>query len=370
MNHLKKRSLTHKFVVTANFVAAVFLLICYSAPFIDPVYFWPIAFFGLAYPFVLLINILFLFFWLLMWRRPAWLSFIVILIGLPFHKNSFGLNFPYDINKKPENAIRIMSYNTHYFRPINKKSNDDSTRHKIIEVIKNEHPDILCVQEFYSRRKGKFNIKDSILKIMGTRNVFVKRIIGDDYESTGLAIFSKYPIQSSKEIPFSGVKSDNTCVYADLEINGRIIRVFNIHLQSISFQQQDYEYYQKVRDSLSTDPVLTRRIARMLKKAFERRSIQAKLVSEAVQGSPYPVILCGDFNDTPLSYAFHKVSEGLNSAFTQRGVGFGKTYGGAFPNFQIDFILFDNTFEAKTYKITAKKLSDHFPIRSDIIIKQ
>ncbi|UKJ08299.1 endonuclease/exonuclease/phosphatase family protein [Solitalea lacus] len=367
MKNHKRRSLAHKFVFTANIVAAIFLLVCYLAPFIDPVYLWPIAFFGLAYPFILLINLLFFLFWLIIWRRPAWLSLIVIAAGTPFHKNSFGFNLPYDIEHKPDSSIRVMSYNTHYFRPINKRSNDDSTKNKILELIRNENPDILCIQEFYTRKKGKFNIKDSIQHIMGTKDVYVKKIIGDDYESTGLAIFSKYPIESSKEIPFSGERTDNTCIYADLNIHGRIVRIFNIHLQSISFQQQDYKYYQKIRDSLSTDPVLTRRIARMLKKAFEKRSIQAKLVAEAVQSSPYPVLLCGDFNDTPLSYAYCTVSKGMNSAFTQRGVGFGKTYGGAFPNFQIDFILFDNYFKAKTYKITPKKLSDHYPVRSDIM---
>lgn len=370
MKHHKKRSLIHRFIFTANLVTAAFLLVCYLAPLIDPIYFWPIAFFGLAYPFILLLNILFFFFWLIVWRRPAWISLLVIAIGFPIHRNNFGLNMPYNLDHKPDRAVRVMSYNTHYFRPMNKRSNDDSTKHQILELINEEQPDILCVQEFYSRKRGKFNIKDSILSILETKYHYVKRIVGDDYESTGLAIFSKFPIEEGKEIPFSSDKTDNTCVYADLNIRGQRVRVFNIHLQSISFQQQDYEYYQKVKDSLSTDRVLTRRIARMLRKAFEKRSIQAKLVSEAVRSSPYPVLLCGDFNDTPVSFAFHTVSQGMNNAFRQKGVGFGKTYGGAFPNFQIDFILYDNSFEARTYKIIPKKLSDHYPVRSDIILKE
>jgi len=84
---------------------------------------------------------------------------------------------------------------------------------------------------------------------------------------------------------------------------------------------------------------------------------------------PYPYIISGDFNDTPASYSVNQMAKGLKNAFREKGSGFGRTYNGSFPNYQIDYIMASTQFDIASYHITEKKLSDHYPVRSDLVLK-
>ncbi|SMO62152.1 endonuclease/exonuclease/phosphatase family protein [Solitalea koreensis] len=356
-----------KSVFIINIIVAFLLLLTYLTPFIDPATLWPIAFLGLAYPFILAANLLCVLYWLLGLKYKAALSIFVIALGLPIHKNSFGFHFFGDNYTKPVNSIRIMSFNTHNFRKKDDKSPDGSAKSEILKLIRDERPDIISFQEFYTKLRGIYNIIDS-LKKEGLIYYYFEEINRNKYQAGGIAIFSRYPIKNKGILPFfDNKRTYNTCIFTDINVKGKTIRVFNTHLQSISFQPIDYEYIKKIKD-LETDPILTRRIARMLKRAFEKRSYQARLIASEVEQSPYPILVCGDFNDTPISYAFTTVSKNLHSAFTAKGCGFGRTYNGSFPNFQIDYILYSKEFEVKNYYIIKKKISDHYPIRSDLTL--
>ena len=84
---------------------------------------------------------------------------------------------------------------------------------------------------------------------------------------------------------------------------------------------------------------------------------------------PYPYIISGDFNDTPASYSVNQMAKGLKNAFREKGTGFGRTYNGSFPNYQIDYIMASPQFDVASYQITERKLSDHYPVRSDLVLK-
>jgi endonuclease/exonuclease/phosphatase family metal-dependent hydrolase len=360
-----QQSFFSKLLFIANIVVGILLLLTYFTPFIDPAKFWPIAFLGLAYPFILGANIFFIIYWLIRWRPAIFLSLTVIIVGLPLLKNSFGFHYFTNTKTKPQNAIRIMSYNAHNFRKEDKKSSDGKAKSEVMALIEDDNPDIIAFQEFYTKLKGEYNYI-STLKKLGYVYYYFEEINADKYQAGGIAIFSKFPIRSKRRLPFfENKRTYNTCIYTDIDINGQVIRVFNIHLQSIKFQPVDYEYIKKVK-GLETDPVHTRRLARMLKRAFEKRSYQARLIATEIEQTTYPVIVCGDFNDTPISYAFNTVSKNLESAFAAKGSGFSRTYNGSFPNFQIDYILYSKEFEVQNYLIIKKKISDHYPIRSDI----
>ena len=138
-----------------------------------------------------------------------------------------------------------------------------------------------------------------------------------------------------------GKNTSNICIYTDVKINNKNnIRIFNIHFQSIRFGEEDYEFAEKVREmeDITNEEEYKHdsgRIIKRLKKAFIRRAHQVDLVEQYIKSSPYPVIVCGDFNDTPSSYAYYTISDNLTDAFCESGNGFGQTYaGGAFPFIQ------------------------------------
>jgi endonuclease/exonuclease/phosphatase family metal-dependent hydrolase len=89
-----------------------------------------------------------------------------------------------------------------------------------------------------------------------------------------------------------------------------------------------------------------------------------------IEQSPYPVIICGDFNDTPSSYTYHQLSEGLIDAFKESGNGIGHTYGGALPSFRIDYILHDERFKSTRFNTIRSKFSDHYPITTSLKLQE
>ena len=161
----------------------------------------------------------------------------------------------------------------------------------------------------------------------------------------------------------------NEAIWADLKKGDKTFRVYNVHFQSISFQPEDYQYLQKVRKEIETDVESSKKIGGRLKRAFIKRANQVKMVKSHTDSCTIPYIVAGDFNDTPISYTVQTISKGMNNGFREKGSGFGVTYNGAFPNFQIDYIFTSPEFSVKNYLIIDKKLSDHFPVRTDLELK-
>jgi endonuclease/exonuclease/phosphatase family metal-dependent hydrolase len=359
-----------KFVLTANLFAVLALLLSYLASYLDPSSFWIAPFFGLAYPAILLINVLFLIYWLIRWPRFALISGLAILAGWTVVLNYIGFreNTAIMVPKSSESFIRVMTYNVHNFKQFGDK-NDQFTKDQILNVIRNEQPDVICFQEFFSRKRGDYNFKKYILEILKTEHYYFKPSTDNGYEAIGMAIFSKFPITNQGNIQFAKRMNWNEAIWVDLKKGDKIFRVYNIHLQSISFQPEDYKYLEKVKQEIDTDVESSKKIGSRLKTAFIKRSNQVKMVKNHSDSCTIPYIIAGDFNDTPISYTVKTISKGLNNSFREKGSGFGVTYNGAFPNFQIDYIFTSPELSVKNYLIIDKKLSDHFPVRSDVELK-
>jgi len=358
-----------KSILVFNAVAAFGLILCYLASLISPQTFWPLAFFGLAYPFIFLINLCFIVYWL--FRKPVYalLSVAVILLGWKFVSGTIGFrgSTAIQVPKSAQNFIRVMTWNAHFFKEFDSE-NDKGVKDRMLDVIRNEQPDILCIQEFYSRKKGEFNIRRSITEILNTEHYYLEYTMSNDYEGIGLAIFSKYKIRNKGHIVFPNTDLGNQVMYADFKVNKDVFRVYNVHLQSIRFQPEDYDYLNEVKHA-NTDAKSSRRIGSRLKQAFIKRAEQAKLLREHALKCGLPYLIAGDFNDTPTSYAVNTLSKDMKNCFRAKGSGFGVTYNGDFPNFQIDYILVSDQFDVKNYNIIAKKLSDHYPVRADLELK-
>lgn len=345
------------------------LVLGYIAGNVDPRENRLIPFFGLAYPFLLLMNVVMVAWWLIRGKLLfAGLTCIVILSGWSSLRATFSFTGDPGIGPKAEpQHIRMMTYNVHSFRPYDTGA-VDSVKAQMLEIIRNENPDILCLQEYYSRRKGSYALTDSLKKILKTSQYYFVPFSENDYEATGLAIFSKFPIKSKGNILFDNYRGGNESIYVDLEVNKKLIRVYNVHLQSISFRKQDYQYLDNVKKKMDAELQPSKRILSMLNSAFLKRSDQVDIMKAHLNACKLPYLIAGDFNDTPASYAVTQLTASLNNAFIKQGRGLGRTYNGKFPNFQIDYIAATKDLEVKNYRIIEAKLSDHFPVRSDLTL--
>jgi endonuclease/exonuclease/phosphatase family metal-dependent hydrolase len=346
------------------------LLISYLAPYIDPRRAWAVAFFGLAYPILLLANLVLLVYWLLRKKWYALASLMFMAFGWNVFLNNVGFHSSGsdEIAHKEGNVIRVMTYNVHNFKRYGSK-NDISTKHDILQIINEQQPDIIGFQEFYTRKAGQYDMRDSIKKILGSDYFYFQPVIFNNGEAIGVAIFSKFPIVNKGLIQFSDKLSENSCIYIDVKKQEKIFRVYSVHLQSIRFDPEDYKYLNSVSKQGKPDMSLTRRLGGKLKNAFIKRSSQVDMIKASATQCQYPFIISGDFNDTPASYTVNQMAKGMKNAFREKGAGFGRTYNGDFPNYQIDYIMASPIFDVANYYIIQKKLSDHYPVRSDLVLK-
>jgi endonuclease/exonuclease/phosphatase family metal-dependent hydrolase len=361
-----------KLILWINFLLCLALLISYLAPVVDPRKVWILPFFGLAYPTLLISNLVIAVYWLLRRRWFALLSIVCIAFGWNLLLTNIGFHFEKQGSYiSGPNVVHIMTYNVHNFKRYGFE-NDTSTKNEILRLIANEKPDVIGLQEFYTRKRGRYDMRDSLLKIMGTRYYYFEPVTFNDEVAIGIAIFSRFPIISHGIVPFYDQASENSCIYIDVIKDNRKLRVYSVHLQSVRFDPEDYKYFNSVShdgEDGDDEPSSARRLGSKLKSAFKKRSEQVFKIKEHAKHCPYPYIICGDFNDTPASFAVNEMAKGLKNAFREKGFGLGHTYNGDFPNYQIDYIMATPQFDILNYHIIERKLSDHYPVRSDLLLR-
>ncbi len=371
-NKNRKLGFWNTFLLMVNIPFSLFLLLSYTAALINPADFWLPAFFGLAYPVLFIVNIIFLITWIIKLKKFFFISLIVIIIGWN-HIDGF---FQARIKTKyaPESAfIKVMSYNTNIFG-IYSKLNRFEKKNKILKLIDNERPDILCMQEFVHYSSGKeVALIDSLQHILpGYKHYVEFTSSAKNISHFGSIIFCRYPIINTGKIRFNEY-SDNICMYCDVILGSDTIRIVNVHLQSIKMKDEDYKFAEDLskaknlneRDEIRQNSV---RIAKRLKRAFAKRSPQSVTIREMIEECPYPVILCGDFNDTPSSYTYTQISSNLQDAFVESGKGLGKTYRGVFPSFRIDYIMHDPLFKSYEFETLDVSYSDHYPVTCKLLL--
>lgn len=352
-----------------NILSILLLLVSYSASYIRPegklAY---IALLGLAYPVFLVFTLFFLLFWLVLWKKYFWLNLVVIILG--FNHILTILQFNVKTEKAPRNAIKVMTFNVHNLIGKDSENGDRKMPIKINTFLREERPEILCIQEFVIRRRDSANYIQRFSEELGLKYSHSKEYSDRNYRRMidAITIFSKYPILHSGHIELPVKQS--FCVYADIMVHTKIIRVYNIHLQSIRLGWDDYSFYSNLSegegDQASYSKGIYQIVAKLLK-AFKKRAIQVETLLDHLKRSPYPVIICGDFNDTPTSYAYNKLINKRVDSFVESGSGFlNPTYAGSLPSFRIDYILHDKAFKSYEYKRYMVDLSDHYPVSTYI----
>lgn len=359
-----------KIIKLLNYILGGALLLAYVSVYVSPELFWPMAFLGLVFPFLVIANILFGIYWIISKKWFFLLSLIILLIGIKPISLIYQMNFSGKDKiqtSQSQEEITLLSYNVRLFNLLGNSEFGEDQK-ELFSLIRENNPDIVCFQEFYTSEKKKFNL-DTISKYLpDLKYNHILWLSQDSNYKYGIATFSKYPIVKKGHIDFG--KSLNAAIFSDILIDRERFRVYNNHLQSIRFKNNNYQFISnqsQYSDRRRLKEI--RDISSRLKNAFIKRSKQAQEISASINRSAYPVIVCGDFNDTPVSYTYHTISFGLNDAFVEAGTGLGITYKGKFPSYRIDYILYDDAFEVNGFDIIRKPLSDHYPVKASVSIK-
>jgi endonuclease/exonuclease/phosphatase family metal-dependent hydrolase len=345
-----------KFIRKVNLWVIFFTILAYITPYVSPETMSFLAFVGLAYPWLLLLNFIFIFIWAASRMRYWWYSAACILLGFGYLMSVFGIHFLKKSNADAD--LKIISFN------IGSTLNYDNTTKKLNDFIKKQDADIICFQEFAQTEDGL----KSTIKAVEALKVYLHKMRMDGNTTV---IFSKFPIIAKNIIPFENPNGGNGCSYADVKLkNDKIIRVYNAHLESNSVSGiADYLTEKAEFDKKATwGKVLT--MLKLVRRNAKKRANQAEKIAQHIASSPYPVIVCGDFNDIPVSYTYNVISANLTDAFKVKGQGFGTTYSGNIPALKIDYILTDKTIKPLSFDVPDVRFSDHFPVVSDIKIEK
>lgn len=351
------RKILYKTLIVVNAAFALSLLLSYLAVSISPADFALPAFFGLAYPYLLLINIILVIIWAMLLRFEAIISVVIIAIGFSHFSNYIRLVRP-SVDKTK--TFKVLSYNVRLFNYFENNRGITSEK-QVLAFIKAQKPDIICLQEFFI--SGYPAVEEALMiDALGGKYYSHMKLIGSGKNrSYGIVTFSKFPIIRKGEIAHPGTSS--LSIYTDVLIENDTFRIYNNHLQSFRLHRMERSFIEElvVPDDKETMKEV-KNLSVSLKKGFVKRALQAQVVKANVDRSPFPVVVLGDFNDTPVSYSYTKIRKGLNDAFVSSGYGAGFTYTGNYPRNRIDYILYSSPLINSCFEIIKAKFSDHYPI--------
>ncbi len=241
-----------------------------------------------------------------------------------------------------------------------------------VDFVLSADRDIVCLQEFSASTSDPKSDVAAIVGMTSARYPYHKvDFTGwiNPHQKSGQAVFSKYPIVASQSIRFED--TGNSVQRVDISVHGRTIRVLNCHLESIKLSDSELNaVVSAAGHPVESDKRELRHIGGKMSRAQQRRARQARAVHAEVGRSPYPVIVCGDFNDIANSYTCQTAFEGLDDAFVRSGCGIGNTYNGKLPPLRIDYICYDKSLKAYNYQRFLTELSDHYPIACDFDISE
>jgi endonuclease/exonuclease/phosphatase family metal-dependent hydrolase len=363
------------------------------APSISPSINSWIPLLGLAFPVIFLLVFLTFVYWLIQrkWRSLFSLSCLLLNLGpASLYVQWNDVSGEQQKAKMSEESLdkemnlasqrlKVVSYNTQLFGLYQDESsvNIVNTEYmpamdSFLKVMKVENADVVCLQEVYAKSGG--------LKSLAR---FLKSEGGFDYSQTytlsnsrpyGMIVLSKYKIKRWQPISL-GPNTGNMAMWVDIELASNHeshrdarVRIYNLHLQSFRFAKQDYAVMQKQTNQQEIDIEGSKGIITRLRLGYKRRAEQVAIVKESMIACDFPKIICGDFNDIPVSYTYRQLSAGMKDAFDQAGRGIETTYKGSMPSFRIDYILYDNPMRAIRYHSVDEVPSDHKLISAELQI--
>jgi endonuclease/exonuclease/phosphatase family metal-dependent hydrolase len=330
-------------IITA--LIAVFTIVGLFAGHANPVHETALAMIVYVMPYLIIGNVIMFFFWLVR-KRWHWLCIptITLLMSIPYIGTIYQINiFHSDTTKK--SSFKIATYNVAQFgRELSGFKAED-----ILTEMKRQNVDIFCIQEYMEHIGGKNNTESY-------KTYFASIAKGRD----DMMIMShRFPIKRSGIIDFG--PTNNSGMWADLDVNGRMLRVFNVHLETTGFNRTVHKIAKR---QMQGTPLEENAIIKSIYGNYTRgmviRARQANIMAREIQKSPYPVIVCGDFNDVPYSYTYNLMKGDLVDGFKECGEGFMRTY--RRQNVRIDYIFHSETLTGEKYYTQQMSYSDHDPV--------
>lgn len=330
-------------------VAGMMLLTCF-VPYV-PTRGWLFPVLGLIAPATYVATVGLTLYWIIRWRWLRASSMLVLTVAGLFYLDLFlrpEFRRDYGTPVKGRDVVSVMTYNVRNFFAVDGRCSRDS----LMAWVHGQNPDIICMQEFNTATGG------------GTREIMDSLMEG--YFSTPTDMRSKNIIYSRFRILHWGTLSDSSAIHtlwADLLLNGDTLRVYSNHLHSTRITRADDEFL--ARDNFLSDTAREEKMRSIVRRFRDNsiiRAAQADTIAAAMAKSPYARIVCGDFNDTPMSYVYHKMSRGVVDAFRTAGKGYSSTYLGFHNTLRIDFILLPPRYEALSYETGDVDFSDHRPV--------
>jgi len=353
-----------KKILTLNIIWLIFSVFAYLSANISPIDFWLAGFLAWSTPVFLVGHLFFLFYWMFFFR----LYLILPILGFIFGYNFLNASFSFHFKKNPtpnKKNFKVLSYNVRVFNAYeNWKNPEKSDSEYLIDWVAENDADIKCLQEFYHTPNSE--VFNTIQKIAFEQSYsfYVTPVEKLQRETGffGVAILSRFPIVGSGDIPL-GTKTHQNGIYIDVKIDRDTVRIFNVHLRSMSIDEK--AIFEKEKNQEETKTVFFDLFKR-LKNGFIDRANQVEVLKTYFLKSPYPVIICGDFNDLPYSYTYQYLKNDFKNAFENAGTGFGFSYNGLLFFLRIDNQFYDNKIRINSFR-THKNVpySDHFPITAE-----
>lgn len=338
-------------------VALVSAALSALSPFVDPSKLVIPAFFGLSFWVFFFANLLILFILIILKsRRTLLIPITALLMSIPGFRKSFS----FGESVEAEDSISIMTYNVGVFRDYKIKSRSVAeVKESLIELIKENKPDILCLQE-----SGKWpeNTAKDFAKKTGYKYY--------RYKNNGNSYFSVYPI---KDVNFC--KEENIDKFADIKKividKEKEFYLVNCHFNSFGISTQEIEYINDTKNIVKDSETLGKSVITKLSNGFKLRADNTDILLKNLPDDDIPMIICGDFNDTPLSYTYNQMKlSGMKDAFLTASHGIGKTYCGPLPLLRIDYFWYNDRIDIYNYQRIKRTTSDHYPLMIEFDIKE
>jgi endonuclease/exonuclease/phosphatase family metal-dependent hydrolase len=347
---------TRNILLAVNIFVVLLLLTAYLSIYINPATVAFPALFGLAYPYIVAANLVMILIWILFRKWYAIISIVVISAGIGYIHNFIRFT---NHGSEEHHDLKLMSYNIRLFNFYEESERD--THRKMLQLLRKEDPGILCLQEYFVRgdpAAGERKLKEGL---GGKLNTHFKLIKSGPVSRYGIATITRYPVIYRGDVVHPG--SSSLTIFTDIVVDNDTFRIYNNHLQSFRLRRMEGNFLNEIageeRNSSMTNIT---GIYRSLTRGFASRALQVDRVKRHMETSPYPVIVAGDFNDTPVSYTYRRMRHGLEDAFVEAGYGAGFTYRGKYPPNRIDFILYNDEIRCTDFDIVKVRYSDHYPI--------
>ena len=363
-----KRSVLGRIIVfllaVLAFVGLLAMAMSVLGSYVNPTRFVWLSFFSLGFWVIFLYNVVILALLLLMWSRKAWISIIAMMIAVPGVVKSFSMG-----KSQSGGELRVMSYNVLYFKDqYDKDRSSLEVAAEMAKMVKENDPDVFCIQEFqiFMPKTGRDACVAGFGEMLGMPYHYYHK----KANFGGNVIYSRYPLSAlDEDIPFAEEKIYGAVAKVDAGEKG-VFYVLCCHLVSFQLTDNEITVFSDSGNSKEEVQKYGKSIIVKLKKAYERRSEE---VSEMLADIPHdgrPIIICGDFNDTPISYTYHQIKKaGFVDGFVEAGRGIGYTYAGKLPLLRIDYVWGNEQIVPMSFKRIKHKGSDHYPVMMDFNVK-